>query len=136
MDSQKKCNHRGTETQRFDVSEAVIAAAIEVHRELGPGLLEAVYEAAMAEELRLRGLAYERQVNVPVVYKGLVLDGAYRVDLVVEQSLVVELKAVEALIPVHSAQLLTYLRLLDKPTGLLINFNQAQLRQGLKRIAL
>ena len=118
------------------MTDAVIASAIEVHRELGPGLLERIYEAAMNIELRLRGLNVERQVEVPMLYKGESLGSSYRVDLLVERDLVVELKAVDRLAPVHTAQLLTYLRLLKVPTGLLINFNQAQLRQGIKRVAL
>jgi GxxExxY protein len=129
-------SHRGTEAQRYRVTDAVIASAIEVHRELGPGLLESIYEAAMNIELRLRGLNVERQVEVPMLYKGESLGSSYRVDLLVERDLVVELKAVDRLAPVHTAQLLTYLRLLKVPTGLLINFNQAQLRQGIKRVAL
>jgi GxxExxY protein len=129
-------SHRGTEAQRYRVTDAVIASAIEVHRELGPGLLESIYEAAMGIELRLRGVAVERQVEVPMLYKGESLGASYRVDLLVERELVVELKAVDRLAPVHTAQLLTYLRLLKVPTGLLINFNNAQLRQGIKRVAL
>ena len=129
-------SHRGTVAQRYRVTDAVIASAIEVHRELGPGLLERIYEAAMNIELRLRGLNVERQVEVPMLYKGESLGSSYRVDLLVERDLVVELKAVDRLAPVHTAQLLTYLRLLKVPTGLLINFNQAQLRQGIKRVAL
>ncbi|MGM9483224.1 GxxExxY protein [Roseateles sp. NT4] len=129
-------SHRGTEAQSFDVSQAVIAAAIEVHRELGPGLLESIYEAAMDVELASRGLRVERQIEVPIVYKGEPLGAAYRVDLLVERQLVVELKAVDSLAPVHTAQLLTYLRLLKVPAGLLINFNHAQLKQGLKRVVL
>ncbi len=129
-------SHRDTEAQRYRVSEAVIAAAIEVHRELGPGLFESVYEAAMEIELKDQGLLVQRQLEVPMTYKGQALGSSYRVDLVVEKELVVELKAVERLAPVHTAQVLTYLRLLKLRTGLLINFNHAQLRQGLKRIAL
>ena len=129
-------SHRDTEAQRYSVTDAVIAAAIEVHRELGPGLLESVYEAAMDIELRLRGLKVERQVDVPMIYKGESLGSSFRVDLLVERQLVVELKAVERLAPIHTAQVLTYLRLLKVRTGLLINFNHALLRQGLKRVAL
>jgi len=129
-------SHRGTEAQRYRVSDAVIAAAIEVHKELGPGLFESAYEAAMAIELKDRGLVVERQLDVPMVYKGQPLGSSYRVDLVVERELVVELKAVDRLAPVHTAQVLTYLRLLKLRFGLLINFNHAQLRQGVKRVAL
>ncbi|MCE4537304.1 GxxExxY protein [Pelomonas sp. P7] len=129
-------SHRGTEAQRYRVSDAVIAAAIEVHKELGPGLFESAYEAAMDIELKSRGLAVERQLEVPMTYKGQPLGSSYRVDLVVDRELVVELKAVECLAPVHTAQVLTYLRLLKLRSGLLINFNHAQLRHGVKRIAL
>jgi GxxExxY protein len=119
---ENKCNHRGTEAQRFDLSERVIGAAMAVHRELGPGLLEGVYELAMLHELGLLGLEAGRQVEVPVIYKGVDLGAKYRIDLVVE--------------PVHAAQVLTYLRLMDLRTALLINFNTNQLRQGIKRLAL
>lgn len=132
--SESKCNHRGTEAQSFELSEAIIGAAIEVHRELGPGLLEAAYESALCHELGLLGISYQRQLEVPVVYKGVALAQSYRVDLLVEGQLVLELKSVDALDAVHTAQLLTYLKLLNLHTGLLINFNCAQLRQGLKRV--
>ncbi|KQV53175.1 GxxExxY protein [Pelomonas sp. Root1217] len=132
----EKCNHRGTEAQRFDLSERVIGAAIAVHRELGPGLLEGVYELAMLHELQLLGLSAARQVEVPVVYKGVDLGAKYRIDLLVEGQLLVELKAVSSLEPVHSAQALTYLRLMKLRAGLLINFNTSQLRHGIKRLAL
>jgi GxxExxY protein len=133
--SQEKCNHRGTEAQSYDLSQAVIGAAIEVHRELGPGLLESVYELAMVHELGALGLEVARQIEVPVVYKGVNLGAVHRIDLMVERRLLLELKAVASLDPVHTAQMLTYLRLLDIPTGLLINFNTNQLRQGIKRVA-
>ena len=135
MPERTEHDHRDTETQRFDVSDAVIGAAIEVHRELGPGLFESVYELALAEELRRRDIQFVRQLEVPLTYKGLSLGQAYRLDLLVEQCLVVEIKAVEQLLPVHTAQVLTYLKLLELRTGLLINFNQAQLKQGIKRVA-
>jgi len=129
-------SHRGTEAQRYRVSDTVIAAAIEVHKELGPGLFESAYEAAMDIELKARGVEVQRQLEVPMTYKGQPLGSSYRVHLVVERELVVELKAVERLAPVHTAQVLTYLRLLKLRAGLLINFNHAQLRQGVKRISL
>jgi GxxExxY protein len=129
-------SHRDTEAQRYRVSDAVIAAAIEVHKELGPGLFESAYEAAMDIELKHRGIEVQRQLEVPMLYKGQPLGSSYRVDLVVGHEVVVELKAVERLAPVHTAQVLTYLRLLKLRTGLLINFNHAQLRQGVKRISL
>ena len=129
-------SHRDTETQRYAVSDAVIAAAIEVHRELGPGLFESVYEAALVVEMESRGLSVQRQIDVPVVHKGVQLGSHYRVDLLVEGQLVLELKAVDQLAPIHTAQVLTYLRLLNLKSGLLINFNQAQLKQGLRRVSL
>jgi len=132
---ESQCNHRGTEAQSYELSEAVIGAAIEVHRELGPGLLESAYESALCHELELRGLSFQRQLEVPIVYKGVALAQVYRVDLLVEKQLLLELKAVETLDAVHTAQVLTYLKLLDLHAGLLINFNCAQLRLGLKRVA-
>ena len=112
----------------------IIGAAIEVHRELGAGLLESTYEACLCAELRLRNRAFDRQLALPVAYKGMLLDCGYRIDLVVE-GVVVELKAVERVLPVHHAQLLTYLKLMRRPLGLLINFNVAALRNGITRIA-
>jgi GxxExxY protein len=116
-----------------EVSERVIGSAIEVHRALGPGLLESVYEACLAQELQEHGLRIERQVELPVVYKGRQLDCGFRIDLIVENVLIVELKAVDERLPVHDAQLLTYMRLSAMRVGLLINFNVAVLRDGLRR---
>lgn len=116
------------------LSKDVIGAAIEVHCELGPGLLEATYELALQHELQLRGLQVERQVALPVRYKGLVVPDAYRMDLLVEDRLVLELKVVEALQPIHSAQLLTYLRMSGKSLGLLMNFHSVRLADGIKRL--
>ncbi|MBT8484056.1 MAG: GxxExxY protein [Phycisphaerae bacterium] len=115
------------------LTRRIIGAAIEVHRELGPGLLESIYEEALIAEIRSRGMRVESQVRVPVSYKGLLLDGCYCIDLVVENAVVVELKATGRLLPVHEAQLLTYLRLLDHDVGLLINFNVVTLRDGIRR---
>jgi GxxExxY protein len=117
-----------------EITEVVIGAAIEVHRELGPGLLESSYEECLCRELTLRGVSFERQVPLPVFYKGAELDCGYRLDLVVENKVIVEIKAVESLLPIHEAQLLTYLRLGDKRLGLLINFNVPLLKSGIKRI--
>ena len=117
-------------------TEAIIGASIDVHRELGPGLLESTYEACLAYELVQRGLKVERQKPLPVVYKGLKLDVGYRVDLLVEDRVIVELKAVDRLEPIHEAQLLSYLRLSGCKVGLLINFNVRVLRDGLKRLIL
>jgi len=116
------------------LSGIIVDAAMEVHREFGPGLLERVYEAALAQELRTRGISSVRQMPLPVVYKGCVLDDeGYRIDLLVEDCIVVELKTVAALLPIHEAQLSTYLRLAGKNLGLLINFHTILLKDGIKR---
>ncbi len=117
-----------------EITEQIIGAAIEVHRELGPGLLESVYEQCLCHELNLRNLEFRRQVDLPVQYKGVHLDCGYKMDIVVERLVVVELKTVDKLIPVHEAQLLTYLKLSKHPIGLLINFHVSLLKGGLKRI--
>ena len=128
-------NRRDAEAQSLDrLSEQLIGACIEVHRALGPGLLESAYEECLCHELSLRSIPYERQVSLPVIYKGIKLDCGYRLDLVVAGKIVVELKAVEALMPVHDAQVLTYLKLTGKSVGLLVNFNVPVLKAGLKRI--
>ncbi len=114
----------------------IIGSAIEVHRTLGPGLLESVYEECLCHELALRGIAFERQLPLPVVYKGVRLDCGYRIDLLVEDSVVVEVKAVREILPVHEAQLLTYLRLGGWRIGLLLNFNTPVLRHGVRRMVL
>jgi GxxExxY protein len=115
------------------ITEPIIGAAIDVHRELGPGLLESAYEECFCHELRLRGLNFQRQVELPVAYKGLKLDCGYRLDVVVEDAVIVELKSIEQISPIHEAQLLTYLRLSGKKVGLLINFNVAVLKNGIVR---
>ena len=116
------------------LSQEVIGAALEVHRDLGPGLLEMTYELSLQHELQLRGLAAERQVMLPIQYKGLVVQEAYRIDLLVEKCLVIELKAIESLLPIHSAQLLTYLRMSNNHLGLLIHFHTVRLVDGIKRL--
>jgi GxxExxY protein len=123
-----------TKVRAMILSHSVVGAAIEVHRQLGPGLLESVYEAALCLELTLRDIPAERQVSLPLDYKGLPLDLRARLDLVVAGLVVVEVKAVERLLPIHRAQLLTYLRLTKHTVGLLINFNVELLRAGLKRV--
>jgi GxxExxY protein len=121
--------------RRLDrLTELIIGAAIEVHRELGPGLMESAYEECLCYELSQIGLPFERQAHLPVSYKGIGLDCGYRMDLVVDDSVVLELKTVDRLLPVHTAQLLTYLRLSGKAVGLLLNFNEAVLRRGLRRV--
>ena len=113
----------------------VIGAAIEVHKNLGPGLLESAYEECLCHEFDLRRLSYERQKELPIEYKGAKLDCGYRLDVVVAQSLILELKACESLEPIHVAQLLTYLKLTGIKVGLLINFNLPVLKDGIKRLA-
>jgi GxxExxY protein len=116
------------------ITEQIIGAAIEVHRELGPGLLESAYEAALVYELAVRELRFERQKEQPIRYKGFEIAAGFRLDLVVEGMVVVELKAIEALLPIHEAQLITYLKLSNCRVGLLINFNVPLLKQGIKRL--
>jgi len=116
------------------LSEAIIGAAIEVHRILGPGLLESIYEECLAVEFALRELSFERQRRVPVEYKGRHVAADLKIDFVVDGCVVVELKAIEKLLPVHGAQLLTYLRLTGKQLGLLINFNVPLLHVGVQRV--
>jgi GxxExxY protein len=124
-------------TRRFeDCSNAVIGACIEVHRHLGPGLLESAYEHCLAHELRALQLRFDRQRPVPLDYKGTKLECGYRLDLVVEDALVVEIKCVDQLLPIHKAQLLTYLRLTKLGTGLLVNFRETVLKHGLRRLIL
>ncbi|MCU1272121.1 MAG: GxxExxY protein [Acidobacteriaceae bacterium] len=115
------------------LTEQIIGAAIEVHRELGPGLLESAYEQCFCHELHLRALQFRCQIDLPVQYKGLKLDCGYRLDVVVENSVIVEVKSVEQILPIHQAQLLTYLRLSGKKVGLLINFNVPVLKNGIVR---
>ena len=119
-----------------DCTNEVISAAMEVHSQLGPGLLESVYETCMCRELALRGLTCQRQIALPIEYKETKLDAGLRIDLLVNDRLVVEIKSVEALLPVHEAQLLTYLKLSGIETGLLFNFNVVHLKNGIKRMVL
>lgn len=115
------------------LTEQIIGAAMEVHRQLGPGLMENVYQVCLAHELDLRGVRYQREKPLPIVYKGTQLDCGYRLDFLVEDKVVVELKAVEQLLPIHEAQLLTYLKISGCKVGLLINFNVPLLKRGIKR---
>lgn len=119
-----------------DLTKEIIGAAIEVHRVLGPGLLESVYETCLCRELELRSIQFERQKALPLVYKGMELDCGCRLDLLVSDAVVVEIKAVDELLPIHDAQLLTYLKLGGWNVGLLINFNVRLLKDGIKRIVL
>jgi GxxExxY protein len=130
-------NHRDTETQRKTLNELtqrVIGLCMEVHRTLGPGLLESAYEAALAYELATAGIPFQKQVDLPLDYKGVKLDCGYRLDFIIADELIMELKAIQEILPVHKAQLLTYLKLNQKPLGLLINFNVPLLKDGIERV--
>ncbi len=115
------------------LSKIILDSSIEVHRNLGPGLLESVYEVCLCKELNLRNINLQRQISLPVEYKNEKLDADFRIDVLVENEIIIELKAVEFLLPVHEAQLLTYLKLADKRLGFLINFNVPKLVDGFKR---
>ncbi|HNR53756.1 MAG TPA: GxxExxY protein [Flavobacteriales bacterium] len=135
-------NPGDTETQRArvaslkynELSELIIEAAIEVHRELGPGLLESIYEMCLAQELREHGVEVTQQMAVPIIYKGRRMPNDLRLDLLVDDRIIVEVKAVEEFHPVHQAQLLTYLKLTDKRVGLLLNFHSPVITKGIKRM--
>lgn len=135
-------HHRDTESteneldNRDPLTDKVIGLAIAVHRELGPGLLESAYEECLCFELRENGLVHARQVALPVSYKGVRLDCGYRLDITVERQLIIEIKAVERLLPIHQAQMLTYLRLSRIRVGLLMNFNSLVLKDGIRRLVL
>jgi GxxExxY protein len=118
------------------ITNRIIACAISVHQELGPGLLESIYEEALGIEFELDGLVFNRQIALPVVYKGYLLSGSFRVDMVVENSVVIELKCVESILPVHEAQVLSYMRLGGWKIGLLLNFKSALLKNGIRRVLL
>lgn len=119
-----------------DLKREIIGAAIEVHKAIGPGLLKGVYEECLCHELRLRNLRFERQLIVPVTYKDVKLDCGYRLDVLVEETVIMELKSVDRIHPIFEAQLLTYMRMLRKPVGLIINFNVPVLKDGIIRKAL
>jgi len=126
-----------TSSEILDVNkttESIIGAAIEVHRHLGPGLLESAYEECLCEELSIRKIPFKRQIALPVSYKSKKLDIGYRVDLLVKDEVVVELKTVESILPIHEAQTLTYMRLGDWQVGLILNFNVTVLKNGIKRL--
>ena len=125
-----------TKLYQSELSGEVIGAAVEVHRELGPGLLESAYEECFCRELDLREMVFERQKPLPLAYKGISLDCGYRLDLLVEDRIIVEIKSVEALASIHEAQLLTYMKLARMKVGLLINFNVPVLKNGIKRFVL
>jgi GxxExxY protein len=128
--------HEGIPAGVEQVSAAIIDAGLKVHRALGPGLLESAYESCLSHELQLRGLGLRRQAQLPITYEGMTLDAGYRIDLVVEQSVVVEIKAVEALTRLHRALVLTYLKLSRLRIGLLLNFNVELFKDGVRRLVL
>lgn len=129
-------SHEEHEGKFEELSNRVLGCALEVHRTLGPGLLESSYEQALAYELEQAGIEFQRQLELPVRYKGLTLEGHYRVDLLIDGQLIIELKAVDKLSEIHSAQILTYMKLAGIKVGLLINFNQNLLKDGIKRFVL
>ena len=117
-----------------EIAKIIVDASFHIHKKLGPGLLESVYEIVLAHELKSRGLNVERQISVPVVYDNIKLDEGFRADLIVENKVIVELKSVENVVPVYKKQLLTYLRMADKRLGLLINFGSELIRDGISRV--
>jgi GxxExxY protein len=119
-----------------ELTNKIIGAAIEVHKALGPGLLESAYEKCLMKEFELSNISFKSQIELPLEYKGIRVDAGYRIDLIVERKVIIELKAVESLIPVHEAQLLTYLKLTGIRVGMLMNFNVPVLKDGIKRMVL
>ena len=134
MDRQERQGRQEPSAAADTVARQIIDAGLKVHRALGPGLLESAYEACLAHELSLRGLAVRRQVPLPIVYEGLTLEAGYRLDLLVGDLVIVEIKAVEGLLRLHEAQLITYLKLSGLSLGLLINFNVGLFRDGVRRL--
>ena len=126
---------RGTAMTENEITAIIIDCCIKIHKTLGPGLLESVYENVLVYELKKRGLVCESQKGIPIIYDDIRMDTGFRADLIVEDMVIIELKAVENLLPVHKKQLLTYLRLADKKVGLLINFNEELMKNGITRIA-
>jgi GxxExxY protein len=136
-----RIHHEGAKARRFDdyvekLAEQVVDAAVQIHSTRGPGLLEGVHEACFAHELKQRRIPFQTQVHLPVNYHGLNLDAGLRLDVLVAETIIVEIKAVETLLPVHKAQVLTYLKLSGHSLGFLINFNVATLKEGIRRIVL
>ena len=130
-------NHfnRMTGNELNSITEKIIGSAISVHKGIGPGLLESAYEECLCYEISQAGLNFKRQVPLPVIYKDVKLDCGYRLDIIVEDEIIIEVKAVQAIIPIHEAQLLSYLRMLDKRLGLILNFHSAVLKSGIRRVA-
>ena len=133
-------NHQDTKAPRKEgidrIASEIVDSAFKVHSTLGPGLLENVYEICLAHELHRRGITFERQVSLPIIYEGLKLESGLRIDIIVDNSVVIEIKAVETLLDVHIAQLLTYLKLTHHRLGFIINFNVPRIKDGIKRFAL
>jgi GxxExxY protein len=134
-----RIHHEDSKTRRLDgdteaIAEEVVDSVFKMHSALGPGLLESVYEICLAHEFARRGLSFERQVSLPVVYEGMRLDAGLRLDMVVEGKVILELKSVESLLPVHRAQMITYLKLSGHKLGFLVNFNVALIKDGIRRI--
>ena len=125
-----------TKDNETDVSKIIVDCAYHVHKSLGPGLLESSYEYCLAFEMEKRGLEYKRQIPLPIHYDEYVIETAYRIDFLVEDTFIIELKAVEKILPIHQAQLMTYLRHAGKKTGLIINFNVTYFKEGIKRISM
>ncbi len=123
-----------TDEQREELATQIVDSVFEVHCELGPGLLETAYEAALCREFAIRKIRFQKQKSVPVEYKGVKLECGFRIDVLVEDEIVLELKSVEGLLPIHEAQLINYLRLTDKPLGFLINFNVPLIKRGIRRM--
>lgn len=134
MDAEVTKQEEKTRERLNEISGKIIECSINVHKELGPGMLEGAYEVCLMHELLRAGLKTKSQVTLPIFYQGIRLDAGYRIDLLVEDSVIVELKAIERLLPVHEAQLLSYLRMSDLRLGLLINFNVRLLRDGVRRV--
>jgi GxxExxY protein len=135
MEPQSRGGREGNAEELNAITATIIGSAIAVHRQLGPGLLESVYETCLAYELSEAGLSVQRQVHLPIRYRGVTIDGGYRIDLLVADQVVVEVKAVKSLESIHEAQLLTYLKLSDCRVGLLLNFNVELLKDGIRRLA-
>jgi GxxExxY protein len=117
-----------------ELASVAVDACLAVHRELGPGLLESAYETCLARELELRDVSFQRQCEVPLLYKGVSVAAGFRADIIIENVLILELKAVDSLLPIHEAQLITYLKLMDLPLGMLVNFNVPLVREGIQRV--
>ncbi|HEX3408305.1 MAG TPA: GxxExxY protein [Caulobacteraceae bacterium] len=134
QEHQDRQAHQGIARELDQLASVVVDAGLKVHRTLGPGLLESVYEHCLAREFELRGVASRRQVGLPITYEGMILEAGYRLDLLVGDAIIIEVKAVEALTRLHEAQMLTYLRLSKRRLGFLMNFNVVLFRDGLKRL--